>query len=281
MTTASEPILTRREPKLKSRNQNANAVVAAPRNQQSLLTNKFITHTAKAGLNPLVDAAAYLFSVMGKLKQLKTYRHFSKLQKELIVEINQFQEAAKSLSYSSEYILVTRYALCATFDDIISNTSWGAQGKWDSFNLLAVFNQDVASNDRFFVILERLIKDPDLYIDLMEFMYICLSLGFKGNYRATEYGSSQLEHITNNLYKRIRAYQGDFTKTLSPYPIRPHHLPKPANKPTSYGFIASCTLITVLTIFIGLGYLLDTISNQAYQELMRIGKSILYETDHH
>jgi type VI secretion system protein ImpK len=239
--------------------------------------SKFITHHVKAGVNPLVDAAAYLFSVTGKLKQLKTYRHLSKLNKELVTEINTFQDAAKAQGYSSEYILVSRYALCATLDDIITNTPWGSQGQWDNHSLLAVFNQESLNHERFFMILERIMKDSSLYIDLMEFMYICLSLGFKGNYRSTEFSQNQIEQITHSLYRHIRAHHGDFNKSLSPYPFRAPTAKTPTKKaPVLLVLLLTATVI--LSLFIGLSYMLDAISNQAYKELMHIGKSLLYET---
>lgn len=246
----------------------------------SLLTNKFITHHSKSGFNPLVDAAAYLFSVVGKLKQLKSYRHLGQLQKELILEINHFQEAVKTQNYSSEYILVSRYALCATLDDIISNTVWGGQGQWDSFSILAAFNQDATNHERFFILLERIIKDPAQYIDVMELMYICLSLGFKGSYRATEFGSAHLEQITNALYKRIRIYRGDYNKSLAPYPLKSTQTTKANPKEIPFWVILGVTAIIIVMIFLGLGYMLDTISNKAFQELMHIGHSLLYETTH-
>lgn len=246
-------------------------------NSHLLLHNQFITHHPKSGINPLVDAAAYLFSSMGKLKQLKSYRHLNKLHKELITEINLFQDAAKAHGYSSEYILVSRYALCAALDDIILNTPWGGQGQWNSFSLLTVYNQDSSQQERFFLILERIIKDPALYIDVMELMYICLSLGYKGNYRSTEFSNQQLEKIIHALYKRIRAHHGDYSKTLSSFSSRPQPV-KPSSPPVSYWFVFLITAITILLLFIGLGYSLDLISNHAYQELMHIGKSILYES---
>lgn len=243
-----------------------------------LLPGKFISHHPKAGINPLVDSAAYLFSVVGKLKQLKSYHHLSQLQKELIEEINQFQDTAKTHSYSSDFILVSRYALCVTLDDIISNTQWGAQGQWENYHLQMVFNNNESPNyERFFLILERIAKDPAQYIDLMEFMYICLSLGFKGNYRATEFGNNQLEQITDSLYKHIRSQHGNFSKVLSPFPIRPASITKASSKNPLWG-ILGITAAIILAIFVGLGYMLNSISNQAYQELMHIGKSMLYET---
>ncbi len=246
---------------------------------QLLARGKFISHHPKAGINPLVDSAAYLFSIIGRLKQIKSYRHLNKLHSELVTEINAFQELAKSHGYSSEYIFVSRYALCATLDDVITHTTWGAEGQWEPYNMLAAFNQESAQQERFFVILERLIKDSNLYIELMEFMYLCLSLGFKGSYRLTEQSNSQLEQICNGLYKRIRAHHGDFNKTLSPFPVKPtpsSAKTAPQKKP-AIGFAMIVTACAILVVFIGLGFLLDTISNQAYQELLHIGKSFVYE----
>jgi type VI secretion system protein ImpK len=246
--------------------------------QQLMLPSQFVTHHPKAGLNPLVDAAAYLFSIIGKLKLLKSYRNLSKLHQELLQEMNAFQDTAKAQGYTSEYILVSRYALCATIDDMISNTPWGSQGQWDSYSLLATLNQESTQQDRFFIILDRIIKEPVLYIDVMELMYMCLSLGYKGSYRSTEFSHNQLDQIINALYKRIRAQRGDFSKSLSPFPIRPHaQTYKTAQKKIPIWQVVIVTLVIIFGLFIGLGYCLDFISNQAYQELLHIGKSILYE----
>ncbi len=284
MTVSSEPIINKTlfsEPAFQRDIEDirTSSISKAP-TDSSLLSNKFITHHPKFGLNPLVDAAAYLFSIIGKLKQLKSYRHLNKLQKELVQEIDHFQEAARAQGYSSEYVLVSRFAICATIDDVISNTFWGGQGQWDNYCMLAVFNQEAMNQERFFVILERLIKDPTQYIDVMELMYICLSLGFKGNYRATEFGSSQLEQITNALYKRIRIYHGNFNKTLAPYPIKATHPIKATSTTIPLWIIVTITMTVIMVMFISLGYMLDTISAQANQELMQIGKSLLYDTIH-
>ncbi len=233
---------------------------------QLLLHGKFVTHNPKAGLNPLVDVAGYLFSTLGKLKHLKSYSNLNSLQKELTAEINHFQETAATKGYRSEYTLVSRYALCATFDDVIANTPWGGAGQWDSYSLLAVFNSEGAQQERFFLILERIIKEPALYIDVMEFMYICLSLGYKGSYRIAD-NDSQLDKITHSLYKRICAYHGDFTRTLSPFPIRATHSTKKLPTQIPYWLLFLITTVIILLLFVGFGSVLDTISSQAYQVL--------------
>lgn len=244
--------------------------------KMKLLPSRIIVHNPNAGLNSIVDAASYLFSVLGKLKQLTSCKQLSKLQSELIQELNTFQDAIKHHQHNPEYVLICRYILCATFDDIITNTPWGGQHQWDNYSLLAAFSQDTQHHDKFFTIMERAIKEPAAYIDLMELMYICLSMGYKGQYRSTEFSQYQLEQITNSLYKHIRAYRGSITKTLSPTPL---HVNKPAPLPakrakSSLLFIFFVTACLIMIIFISLGYLMDVISNEAYQPLTQIEKPL-------
>jgi type VI secretion system protein ImpK len=233
-----------------------------------LLPSRIMTHHPNAGLNPIVDAAGYLFSVIGKLKHIKLYRQLNKLQDELILEITAFQDTIKNLGYNSEYIVVCQYILCATLDEIISHTPWG-QNQWDQYSLLSAFKQDTHHQDKFFTILERAIKEPSLYIDLMELMYLSLSMGYKGQYRTTEHSQYQLEQITNNLYQHIRAYRGSFSKMLSPLPLRGNRSPinKATQANTSIGLICIVTACIIMGIFVSLSYLMDVISNEAYKNI--------------
>lgn len=243
----------------------------------TLLPNRTIAHDPQAGLNPIVDAASYLFSVLGKLKHLSSYKQINKLQSELIQEINTFQETIKTLGYNLEFIIVCRYVICALFDDVLSNTSWGMAGQWESYSLLAAFSQDIHHEDKFFSILERAVKDPMQYIDLMELMYICLSMGYKGQYRLTEHNQFQLEQITNSLYKHIRAYRGSFSQGLSPtYTKNQKRSPKKEKSTHSSPifFIFLVTACIIMAIFVSLGYLMDVISNEAYQNLAQISESV-------
>lgn len=250
------------------------------------LPQSLTTHDPKAGLNPLADACSTIFSIIGKLKQLKTLRQPASVQKELIQEINSFQSVIKSHGYNAEYIAVCRYILCAFLDDIIANTAWGGDGHWENYALLNAFHQDINHHDKFFVLIERSIKEPALYIDLMELIYICLSLGYKGQYRSTEHNQYQLEQITNNLYKHIRAYRGNYSKTLSPKPhiaIPSSTSPKINNpaqqKKTSLGLVSLMTACAIMIIFISLGYLLDIIANEAFKNVKEIQVSTVGESD--
>jgi len=241
---------------------------------KTLLPSHVINHHPKAGLNPVVDAAGRLISILGKLNACKTYHHLDKLQKELISEMFFFQDALENLNYDPEYVLICQYILCATLDDIISHTAWGNQGAWNSYCLLDFFTSELEQQDVFFTILERTLKDSQLYIDVIELIYICLSMGYKGQYRSNTNGQFQLEQISNNLYKHIRSYRGNFSKTLSPSPlkIKSNFSRKKISRSVFLILIASVCMIMV--IFFGLGYLMDAISNEAYQEITTVQKPI-------
>ena len=236
-------------------------------------SNSVITHHPSSGLNPVVDAAGYLFSVLSKLKELKAHRTLSQLQRELSQEVNRFQETIQSKGYSLEYIVVCRFVICATFDDILSQTPWGSHGQWDEFSLLTAFNQDPEHHEKFFAILDRAVKDPAQYIDLMELLYLSLSFGYRGQYR-NEQGQFQLEQISNQLFKHIRAQRGYFSKTLSPAPFKTRGGSSTATrKKTPLWFTVMVAASIIMAIFVSLGYLMDAISNETYQNLAQLEQS--------
>jgi type VI secretion system protein ImpK len=254
--------------------------IPAPKKKRNetplLLPHRHLSHHPKTGINPLVDAASFLFSLLGELQNTDTPPRLKNLHNELIQEMNHFVNTIKDHGDNSEYAIVCRYILCATFDEIISNTAWGNEGQWDNYSLLASYNQDIQHQDKFFIILERAVKEPALYIDLMELMYLCLSMGYQGKFRGSEI-QHQLEQVTNYLYKHIRAYRGNFSKSLAPALKSSYHrLTKSAAKPTVL-FICITTACIAMAMFISLGYLMDNISHESYKRIAQIENSISHE----
>lgn len=194
---------------------------------QVLYSSNIKFHTPEAGLNPLVDCAAYVFFLMGELQRRNEPHDLEQLRKELLDQIYTFQDAVKACRYTenylSEYLPTATYALCVTLDDIISEAPWCGDERWREYSLVTTFFDEPPSKQSFLLILERLVLDTDLYIDAMEFMFICLSFGFKCQSGSNPFGLSyeKLERISNALYMRIHAYRGNLTKQLSPFPIKP------------------------------------------------------------
>src|SRR5579862_4954141 len=231
-------------------------------------------HTAKhhpnSGINPIVDAASRLFSILGKLHTIQENSDLEKLQKELISEIRLFQDTVSQEQYDTEYVILCRYILCASFDDIIPHTAWASQHEWEDLSLLKFFNADTQHQNMFFIILERVLKEPAHHIDVMELIYICLSLGYKGQYRGSEDSQLQLEQLSNTLYKHIRAQRGNFSKTLSSNTSK---IFKSTTSKHSFLFIVFATACLIMLVFVGLDYLMDAISNEAYKNISLLQES--------
>jgi type VI secretion system protein ImpK len=114
----------------------------------------------------------------------------------------------------------------------------------------------------------------------MELMYFCLSLGYKGQYRSTEFNQHQLEQIVDNLYKHIRLFRGHITKALSHIPLKATKVSgKPVAQKEPVGLkLTYVTVCVVMSIFISLGYLMDVISNEAYKNITHFENVVSHET---
>lgn len=231
---------------------------------QLLFFNKLNIHTPDAGINPLVDSAAYIFHLMGKLHEGDDDMNLALLHDELVEQIKHYQDAVYTCHYNqqliSEYIPTTTYALCFALDDIIMDATYGDASEWKQYSLVQSFFSEQPSRQSFMLILERLVMDPAIYIDAIEFMYICMSFAFKRknilSHCVFEY--DEAEEIAEALYKRIIACRGYPSKTLSPYPIRPQEREFVKESTFTYTAnwqtaIAACSVV-VMVVISGIGY---------------------------
>jgi type VI secretion system protein ImpK len=82
--------------------------------------------------------------------------------------------------------------------------------------MVATFHRETVGGDRFYDLLARLEKDPSNNIDMLEFLYMCLSLGFEGRLRVSQDGRDKHNDIRAGLARIIRTQRGDLGRALSP-----------------------------------------------------------------
>lgn len=167
------------------------------------------------GLNPLVLAASPLLALVSKLHSTSAHNQVDQLRAQVEQEVTLFESRA-SAQVDQETIHASRYCLCCVLDEAVLNTPWGAQSNWSRQSLLISLHQESWGGEKFFIILERLMKNPAQHIDMLELMYLCLSLGFEGKYRVLEGGRRQLEKLCDTLFQLIRQQRGDPDPQLSP-----------------------------------------------------------------
>jgi type VI secretion system protein ImpK len=83
--------------------------------------------------------------------------------------------------------------------------------------MVGTFHRETVGGDRFYDLLARLEKEPANNLDLLEFIYMCLSLGFEGRLRVEQGGSDKHLQIRLGLARIIRAQRGDVERDLAPH----------------------------------------------------------------
>lgn len=170
-------------------------------------------YTPELDINPLIQAAAPLFSLTAQYYQ-KNCTDLQALHQELVHEVKAFESLAQQAEYSSHEILAARYAICCLLDETISKTSKNQEENWKKHSLLATFQRENYGGERFFVILQRSLEDPRRYTDLLELFYLCLRYEYQGEHINLPNGHQQLKKITRTLYQAIRHQRGEFSKRL-------------------------------------------------------------------
>ncbi|HXD20565.1 MAG TPA: type IVB secretion system protein IcmH/DotU [Vicinamibacterales bacterium] len=167
------------------------------------------------GLDPLVRAASNVLLLAGRLRGTLSAPDVAGLRRHALDEIYKFEERARSGGAANETVLAARYALCATLDEAVLSTPWGAQSEWAQQTLLVQLHREAWGGEKFYAMLDRISQDPSRHIALMEVQYLCLVVGFTGKYHVEARGDARLAEVRQALYRRIREHHGAAAPELS------------------------------------------------------------------
>ena len=212
---------------------------------------------AVTGMNRLNASAATLFSLISRIRNRAQHMDPETLRRSVVAEVRAFENRALQAGIDAQDVKVARYAICATLDDVVLNTPWGGQSIWAQQSMVGTFHRETVGGDRFYDLLARLEKEPGRNIDLLEFLYVCLSLGFEGRLRVEQGGGDKHIQIRGGLARIIRAQRGPVERDLSPHwegVDRPHKALS-AWKPV---WITAGSVVALLAMgFLGFSYALS------------------------
>lgn len=169
------------------------------------------------GMNQLTACAAPLFSLISRIRNRAQHMDPDKLRSSVVAEVRAFENRALQAGIPAQTVKIARYALCATLDDVVLNTPWGGQSSWGLQSMVGTFHRETVGGDRFYDLLARLEKEPGTNLDVLEFIYMCLSLGFEGRLRVEQGGPDKHLQIRQGLARIIRGQRGDVERDLSPH----------------------------------------------------------------
>lgn len=232
--------------------------------------------TANSGVNRLVSLAQPLLIFLARIYSSKNKPDITQLQENVAHELKTFESRCHTHRFDNETILIARYLLCVAIEESLDKASWNQDESKHSINKIF---PDISNNDKFFEILEQLIKTPEKHLDLIELAYLCLSLGFKDSYQHASKGEIQLDELLDHLYQQIRSKRGDQDPKLLLTPKK--NKVKNTSKTLSawqFAFIAGL-LLTVF--YVGFNYMLKVNINlfPVSLEQNQPGKTLLNNED--
>ncbi|OCL96680.1 hypothetical protein AAX29_02012 [Aliarcobacter thereius] len=262
--------------KIITRDINKSNITNFPKNKNESFEdfyNQTISKTDHDGIynsnvNPFISASIPLFEALSEIGDDVEGVDVDKIRSEFISRINIFNDKCINNRIENMEILVSRYILC-TFIDEKLNEKLSETDDWFNKSLLSVFHNEAYGGENFFHLLEKFLKTPAKYINILELMYICLSLGFLGRYRVINKGVMEINSIRDSLYRQIKIIQRreplTFYEKVEPSKQRFELFSK-----VSYPLIISLVSILLILIYLFLSFKLSEKSDEVSKELINL-----------
>jgi type VI secretion system protein ImpK len=215
------------------------------------------------GINPLEKAASRLIPLLLTIRHSADLPNADQLRNRLIQELNEFKQAALPILKDQKKVTQASYVMCTAMDEAVMNTPWGHKANWSQHNMLSTFHNEVAGGERFFALLKGLGNKPKENIDLLELMYVCLSLGYEGTYRIAENGKETLTKVQAWLYEIITSVRNEPQAALSIQWQGSGHKESKLPKMTVLWVIGAAALTLSSLVYIGYRYSLGDRSDGA------------------
>lgn len=152
--------------------------------------------------NPIIEAAKPLLAIVSAMKKSSSTLSVSALLDKIGVLIEDFEEQAELNRAGYENIRAAKYCLCTFVDESAVKLGW-ADESWSQKSLLVTFFNETWGGERFFEIFTNAKRDSDKNLHLLELIYVCLMLGYKGKYQVLPNGDIEIDRIKNELYQLI------------------------------------------------------------------------------
>ena len=225
----------------------------------------------KTGSNALVAAASPVLAAAVRIAADRGRApDMDRLRRAMVEAIRRFETEALATGMDTRALRAARYALCATVDDMVLSTPWGASSGWAQQTMTSIFHNEVSGGERFFDILDQMQQDLGNNDPVVELMYLCLSLGMIGKYRVMPRGVAALTELREGVYRTIRQRRGDFERELSPHWRGVDAGARALARRIPIWALALGTLTAACIMYIVFTFLLASVSEVAFAELFAL-----------
>ncbi len=217
--------------------------------------------------NPLIAAGATLLTLAAQLRNTPHHDDVAGLRERALAQIRAFDERAREADVDADTANLARYALCALLDETVLNTPWGSESVWATSSLLITLYRERTGGERIFQLIDQLGRRPAENLDSLEFLFVCLCLGFQGRYAVRPNGQAELQEVREGLRQTLKRHRPAPADTISPHweGLRDNRPRVARTVPLWVAGAAAGALVTVL--FVVLTITLNRESDRAFARL--------------
>ncbi|MEQ3491747.1 type VI secretion system protein TssL, long form [Vibrio sp. SSH13-20] len=222
------------------------------------------------GSNPILAEANGILSIIGQIRATASHSDVLFLKETLAQKLRDYENRLRQQNINLETIDTARYCLCCAIDEVVLNTNWGSQSTWSHDSLLTSFYSSSQGGEAFFQHLETCMSFPETQLDLLELMYVCMSLGFVGQYRLEKNGLETHRRLRKQVVSVLKSNGRGLQQRLSDnIESRLLNGSQVAERAPLW-VVCSVTLAILVCIFMFFSYDLNKASNQTFASLINL-----------
>ncbi|MGR5517479.1 type VI secretion system protein TssL, long form [Vibrio harveyi] len=222
------------------------------------------------GSNPILAEANGILSIIGQIRATASHFDVLFLKETLAQKLRDYENRLRQQNINLETIDTARYCLCCAIDEAVLNTNWGSQSTWSHDSLLTSFYSSSQGGEAFFQHLETCMSFPETQLDLLELMYVCMSLGFVGQYRLEKNGLETHRRLRKQVVSVLKSNGRGLQQRLSDnIESRLLNGSQVAERAPLW-VVCSVTLAILVCIFMFFSYDLNKASNQTFASLINL-----------
>lgn len=103
--------------------------------------------------------------------------------------------------YEDKEIIKLRYCLCVFIDEMLLANESFINSHFANHTLTIRLFDEMLGGDKFYDIAGQWLLSPSKHKDMLEFVYACLVLGYRGKYALEEQGLQKINHFCNDIAK--------------------------------------------------------------------------------
>jgi type VI secretion system protein ImpK len=224
-------------------------------------------------LNQVIESANELLSLVGQFRQAD-FRHQLIADDFQVLVRSQFDLFERKLSQKNitpENLRLAKYCLAAFFDELVMTSDWAGRLTWMSRTLQWLYFGEHAAGEGFFAKLAEIRQQGIEKLDLLELYYLCLQLGFEGQYRVQH--PERLTMLANEIKNKISHYRAIDSQELTPEANKILSFVT-ASQQIPYWTIVAIVAALMVVIYLGFMIAIHSIASSSADELVQYASSI-------